>query len=310
MSVTFGGGGRDIVGRVVIEGGDPDDVDWTRDFHQLNLVLDPPPTFGVVDSAKPMTPAERQAFWAEQRRREMEYLNGPEARAYERAAKNYVLEFQTNGDFRVTGVLPGTYDLSIAPTDASRDSSSQTIGNLSQRVVVPEPSGPEADTPIDLGTLKITTRGVMRVGKRAPTFALADFDGARVSLADFKGRYVVLHFWATWSTAAAAELQNFRTLHEAYAADRRVALLSLNFDSSQDVAREIVRSTLGSQRSAWPQVYAGPWGDANLIQSGFGLQGLPETMLVGPDGIVVAMGLRGPAIRRSIEGRLPPLDRK
>jgi hypothetical protein len=209
--------------------------------------------------------------------------------------------------FRVNGVIPGTYLLSISPTDPTRESSSSpSIGSLTRQVVVPGLSGLGENAPLDLGTLPLRIRGSLRVGKRAPPFSAMNFAGSRIELADFKGKYVLLHFWATWSSAATVELRNLQVLHESYRGESRLALVSLNFDSEPDRAK----STLGPLAPAWPQAYAGPWSDANAIQSSYGLRGLPEAMLIGPDGVILAMSLRGSQIERAIERALPSANSK
>jgi thiol-disulfide isomerase/thioredoxin len=103
-----------------------------------------------------------------------------------------------------------------------------------------------------------------------------DLAGSRVALADFKGKYVLIHFWATWSPAATADLRSLRSLHENYRREERLAFVSVNFDSQPELAK----STLGPLAPDWPQVYAGPWNDANALQTSYGLRGLPEALLV------------------------------
>jgi peroxiredoxin len=58
------------------------------------------------------------------------------------------------------------------------------------------------------------TGGVAAVGHPAPAFSTWDLNGEKVSLADFKGRPVLITFWATWCTACQAELPAVQRLRD------------------------------------------------------------------------------------------------
>ncbi len=58
--------------------------------------------------------------------------------------------------------------------------------------------------------------GLARVGGRAPNFVSSDLNGKKVSLADFKGRPLLLTFWATWCTVCREELPALQQIQDRY----------------------------------------------------------------------------------------------
>lgn len=68
-----------------------------------------------------------------------------------------------------------------------------------------------------------------QVGMPAPDFALPDLKGQLHSLDDFRGRVVVLNFWATWCPPCIDEMPSLKKLHQALA-DRGVAVIAVSVD--------------------------------------------------------------------------------
>jgi peroxiredoxin len=68
-----------------------------------------------------------------------------------------------------------------------------------------------------------------QVGMAAPEFELPDLEGARHRLADFRGKVVVLNFWATWCPPCIDEMPSLEKLHRALA-ERGVAVVAISVD--------------------------------------------------------------------------------
>lgn len=297
-NVVLGGGGRTVTGRMIVTRADPDDVDWRRDFHSLRL-LRPPLSMNLPspDFSKARTDEERQALWAEQRKREVAFWRTPAARDWQRGERSYVLQFATNGAFRVDGVPPGKYTLSVSPTDPSReDYSYEQIGSFATEVNVPALEPGQPAVPVDLGSFEIAIRASLRIGRKAPPFKLTLFDGKEVSLDDFRGKPVLLDFWATWSGTRSFDLRQLQTIHSRFALDKRLVMLGVNFDHSRDDAEnQLKRDPL-----PWPQAYAGAWIQSPLRDT-YGLRSVPDHILIDANGRIAGMNLRGTAITRAVE---------
>ena len=66
-------------------------------------------------------------------------------------------------------------------------------------------------------------------GRSAPSFTLQDLEGNQISLSDFRGKVVILDFWATWCPPCAKEVPHFVALHEQYK-DQGFAMVGISTD--------------------------------------------------------------------------------
>lgn len=126
-------------------------------------------------------------------------------------------------------------------------------------------------------------------------FEAVDISGKRVAMQDLRGRVVLLEFWATWCAPCLAEIPMLREVERRFG--DRVAIIGVSVDV-QDRASFI--GWLRRQEIDWPQVFDGRgWTSPTVMP--FELTRVPFNVLVGTDGRVVGVDVRGKQLVRSFD---------
>lgn len=132
---------------------------------------------------------------------------------------------------------------------------------------------------------------VPKVGQAAPPLETNTLDGKILRLADYRGRFVLLTFWVSGADACENELPYLKAVYDAFGRDKRFAMLGLNLNKDAAVLPRRVRQ-LGLN---WPQAHVGE-GAKSPIAAAYGVNSVPTTMLIGPDGKLIARNLWGEAV--------------
>ena len=109
----------------------------------------------------------------------------------------------------------------------------------------------------------------------------AGLNGGSVDIASYKGKVVLVLFWATWCKPCTDDLPEFRALYEKYH-DRGFEVIGVNLDSEKDD----IQPYLKEYRVTWPQIYE-PGSFESAPARTFGIISLPTMFLVGDDGKVI-----------------------
>ena len=137
----------------------------------------------------------------------------------------------------------------------------------------------------------------MAVGSIAPEFEIKTLDGKPLRLADYRGKFVILDFWATWCGPCLEQEPHLRATFEAFARDGRVAIVSLSLDDNPEIARGHVLK----QKLDWAQGFLGRASD---VTGKYGVASIPQVLLIGPDGRVLARNLSGAEIQAAVTPEL------
>jgi peroxiredoxin len=119
------------------------------------------------------------------------------------------------------------------------------------------------------------------VGATAPNWQLKNLDGKPVQLSDFKGKVVVLDFWATWCPPCREEIPDLVALQNQYR-DKGVVVVGVSLDQG---GAGPVAAFAKAQGMNYPIVL----GDENVTGQYGDIQGIPTTFIIGRDGKVSAM---------------------
>jgi peroxiredoxin len=132
------------------------------------------------------------------------------------------------------------------------------------------------------------------VNRRAPEFARKDLAGKSVDLKNFRGKVVLLNFWATWCAPCQLEMPAFAAWQRQYGPDG-LQVIGISMD---DDATPVV-GLVAKLKLNYPVLM----GDANLGRQYGGVLGLPLTYLIDRDGVVRAR-FQGETDLKTIERRL------
>ncbi len=132
-------------------------------------------------------------------------------------------------------------------------------------------------------------------------------DGTHFDLQEWKGKVVLVDFWATWCGPCVAELPNVKTVYDKYH-DKGFEIVSISFDNNRGELEKFVEKN----NMRWPQLFEEDpkeQGFDNPNGVRYSVNGIPMMMLVDQEGKLIAKGLRGSAVdiavRRAL-GVSPP----
>lgn len=121
--------------------------------------------------------------------------------------------------------------------------------------------------------------------KTAPDFHLKDMKGNDVALSSFRGKVVVLNFWASWCAPCRDEMPDLGELAHILAPQKDVALVTVSVDSGPDEVHELLKQLL-REEPPFPVLFD-PNGDT-AVGPKFGTHQFPETWLIDKRGVIRA----------------------
>ncbi len=131
-------------------------------------------------------------------------------------------------------------------------------------------------------------------GTKFPDFEEKDLDGKPLSVANYKGKIVLVDFWATWCGPCVRELPNVLQTYEKYHG-KGFEIIGISLDSDKSK----LTSFLEKQKMTWRQYFDGKgWG--NKLAGKYGVNSIPATFLLDGEGKIIAANLRGEELETAV----------
>ena len=135
----------------------------------------------------------------------------------------------------------------------------------------------------------------VQIGKTAPEFSLPDTAGVSVSLSDFRGKYVLLDFWASWCPPCRRENPNVVKAFQEYK-DKNFTIIGISLDNNKDKWMKAI----ADDNLAWRHVSDLKYWDSE-IPALYGVRGIPANILLDPNGVIIARNITGEDLHKTLQ---------
>ncbi|WP_186756717.1 TlpA disulfide reductase family protein [Echinicola salinicaeni] len=135
----------------------------------------------------------------------------------------------------------------------------------------------------------------LSIGQPAPEISLPNPEGEVVNLSDFKGKYVLIDFWAAWCKPCREENPNVVRLYNEYK-DKGFEVLGVSLDRSKDAWVGAIEA----DKLSWAHVSDLKYFNSEAAAT-YNINAIPATYMVDPEGKIIAKDLRGPSLENKLK---------
>lgn len=141
---------------------------------------------------------------------------------------------------------------------------------------------------------RLKTAKKVDVGRPQIDFVQNDTEGKPVFLASYKGKYILLEFWASWCGPCRAENPNLVKAYHKFK-DKNFEIIAVSLDHNKDLWLKAIAA------DGLPWIHVSDLnGVKNAVATMYDAKAVPQNFLIGPDGIILAKGLRGEELEKKL----------
>lgn len=146
------------------------------------------------------------------------------------------------------------------------------------------------------------------IGTPVPDFTLEDVNGKKVSLSDFKGKYVVLDFWASWCGPCIREIRAMKEFYPEFQDNKDIVFISASMDDTKETWMNGLKMTQIPWISLWEYEKPGQirtnWFNYTKIKDDYGFRTIPFVILIDKGGNYLERGIHADKLKKRLNDLL------